>query len=349
MSAVEHPEDEILRVEDMHVTFRIRKGRSWGKVPLRAVDGVNLSLRRGRTLGLVGESGCGKTTLVRTILGLQRPTSGRVVILGQDMTSMSSRDVRRLRPKIQVVFQDPFSSLNPGMRVHDLLAEPLRINGCYEAARIDELLEYVGMTPEAKERLPSEFSGGQRQRIGIARALALKPEILVLDEPVSALDVSIQAQVVTLLKRLQEELNLTCLLIAHDLSVVRHMSHEVAVMYLGKIVEQGSRKDVFEQPQHPYTHSLMAAVPVPTPDGREERRRTIIRGDIADPTAPPSGCSFHTRCPRAQERCSSESPALLPQGASGNDASCWFAGPPGQVLSQDGHPRSHEHELEATS
>jgi oligopeptide/dipeptide ABC transporter ATP-binding protein len=328
--AVTGNDDAILRVEDLAVTFRVRHGRAWGKKPLRAVNGVDLSLQRGRTLGLVGESGCGKTTLVRTILGLQRPTSGRVLLHGQDISAMSARELRRLRPKVQVVFQDPYSSLNPRMRVHDILAEPLRINHRYESKRIDELLEFVGMRPEAKKRFPSEFSGGQRQRIGIARALALDPEILILDEPVSALDVSIQAQVVTLLKRLQEELNLTCLLIAHDLSVVRHMSHEVAVMYLGKIVEQGTRKDIFETPRHPYTHSLMAAVPIPTPEGREQRRRGILPGDIPDPASPPSGCSFHTRCPRAQVSCAIEGPPLLPQEQTGHDAACWFAGPPGE-------------------
>jgi oligopeptide/dipeptide ABC transporter ATP-binding protein len=318
----------VLRVEDLHVTFRVRHGNSGRKSELKAVNGVDLTVRRGQTLGLVGESGCGKTTLVRTILGLQKATSGRVFLHGQDLGAMSARELRRVRPKVQVVFQDPYSSLDPKMTVHDLIAEPLTINGRYSKARIDELLEFVGMTPAVKSRLPSEFSGGQRQRIGIARALALDPEILILDEPVSALDVSIQAQVITLLKRLQAELNLTCLLIAHDLSVVRYMSHEVAVMYLGKIVEQGPRNEIFERPEHPYTHSLMSAVPIPRPEGRDERRRTHPRGDPPDPTSPPSGCSFRTRCPKAQERCALESPVLESQQTPEHAAACFFPGPP---------------------
>ncbi len=321
--------DEVLRVEDLHVEFTVRQGRVGRKRVLKAVSGVDLAIHRGRTLGLVGESGCGKTTLVRTICGLQKATSGHVYIDGQDLGRLSGIELRRIRPKVQVVFQDPYSSLNPRMTVAELIAEPLRINGCYRPERIDELLEFVGMTPAVKGRLPAAFSGGQRQRIGIARALALDPEILILDEPVSALDVSIQAQVITLLKRLQDELDLTCLLIAHDLSVVRYMSHDIAVMYLGRIVERGPRDEIFERPLHPYTHSLMAAVPIPRPEGREERRRVHPRGDVPDPTAPPSGCPFRTRCPRAQARCALETPPLVAQETPRHAVACWFPGPPG--------------------
>jgi oligopeptide/dipeptide ABC transporter ATP-binding protein len=319
--------EEILRVEDLHVSFPVRRSGVGRRAVLHAVRGVSLTVRRGETFGLVGESGCGKTTLVRTILGLQKANSGRVLLSGTELTRMGRRQLREWRPKMQVVFQDPYSSLDPRMTVHDIIAEPLRINGRYSAARIDELLEYVGMTPEVKKRLPAEFSGGQRQRIGIARALALDPELLILDEPVSSLDVSIQAQVINLLRQLQARLGLTCLLIAHDLSVVHYMSHRIAAMYLGQIVETGPASEIFANPQHPYTQSLLAAAPVPRPEGRELRRRPLL-GDLPDPTQPPSGCPFRTRCPRAQERCAQEDPPLMAQPPDGHPAACWFPGPP---------------------
>ena len=326
--AVDTATDEVIRVEELHVDFRVRHGKLGQKRTLRAVDGVDLSLSRGRTLGLVGESGCGKTTLVRSILGLQKPTSGRVMLGGQDIAKLRGSELRRLRPKMQVVFQDPYSSLNPRMTVEEIIGEPLRINNCYRSERVDELLDYVGMTPEIRQRRPAQFSGGQRQRIGIARALALRPDVLILDEPVSSLDVSIQAQVINLLTRLQAELGLTCLLIAHDLSVVRHMSHEVAVMYLGRIVERGTKAEVFETPRHPYTHSLMAAVPIPRPEGREERRRRQVAAELPDPTNPPSGCAFRARCPRAQDKCAAQAPPLVVEGAADHPSACWFDGPP---------------------
>ncbi|HEU0103457.1 MAG TPA: oligopeptide/dipeptide ABC transporter ATP-binding protein [Mycobacteriales bacterium] len=319
--------DDVLRLEDVEVGFPVRSGAFGRRSVLRAVDGVSLTVRRGTTFGLVGESGCGKTTLVRSILGLQKVNSGRVLLDGEDLTALGTRQLRSRRPKMQVVFQDPYSSLNEDLTVGDIVAEPLRVHGRYSPERVVELLALVGMPPAAAERRPAEFSGGQRQRIAIARALALEPELLVLDEPVSSLDMSIQAQVINLLKRLQDSLGLTCLFIAHDLSVVRYMSDELAVMYLGRVVETGSCHDVFDTPQHPYTQSLIAAVPVPTPVGREARRVRHLEGELPDPAAPPSGCGFRTRCPRAQTRCAEQDPALAPVGAPGQQAACWFPGP----------------------
>jgi peptide/nickel transport system ATP-binding protein/oligopeptide transport system ATP-binding protein len=315
-------EDEVLRVDDLAVHFPLRGGGT-----LRAVDGVDLSLHRGQTLGLVGESGCGKSTLVRTILGLQKPTRGAVTHRGRNLSAMSDRQRRSVRSSLQVVFQDPYSSLDPRMTVHELVAEPLRINRRYSRERIHELFDQVGLSRSMEDRKPSEFSGGQRQRIGIARALALDPEVLVLDEPVSALDVSIQAQVVNLLKTLQRELGLSYLFIAHDLSVVRHVSHDVAVMYLGRIVEQGSRRQVFGSPAHPYTRALLSAVPVPDPR-RRGQQRVVLSGELPDPANPPSGCRFRTRCPMAREACASLDPHLephTPHGATpGHLAACPF-------------------------
>lgn len=319
--------DELLRVVDLHVDFSLKQGTTGRRRILRAVDGVSLSISRGQTFGLVGESGCGKSTLVRSILRLQKASRGRVMLDGEDITSMGTRQLRRRRPKMQVVFQDPYSSLDSDMTVHDIIAEPLRVNHCYRPERIDELLGLIGMTPDMKTRRPADFSGGQRQRIGIARALALEPELLILDEPVSSLDMSVQAQVINLLKRLQQQLGLTCMFIAHDLSVVRYMSDVIAVMYLGKIVETGACHDVFASPQHPYTQSLIAAVPVPRPEGREARRMKHGQGELPDPTNPPSGCSFRNRCPRAQALCATDEPALAPHGAPGQLAACWFPGP----------------------
>ena len=322
------PAQEILRIEDLHVHFEVRRGDG-SRAVQHAVDGVSLALHKGETLGLVGESGCGKSTLARTILGIESATSGRVLLNGEDLTRMSGRQWRTHRPKLQVVFQDPYSSLDPRWTVQQIVAEPLRINRRYRRERIPELLSYVSMTPYVLERRPGEFSGGQRQRIAIARALALEPELLILDEPLSALDVSIQAQVINVLKRLRSELGLTYLFIAHDLSVVRYLSHRVAVMYLGRIVETGTRDEVFDSPRHPYTLSLLSAVPVARPAGREERwqRRRIVKGELPDPLAPPSGCTFRTRCPRAQQRCADQTPTLADGAAGDHGAACFFPGP----------------------
>lgn len=317
--------DALLEVKDARVQFGRRRGS-----PVRAVDGVSFTIGRGETLGLVGESGCGKTTLTRALLGLTPLASGQVLLDGTDIGRLRRRKMRPYRPRIQVVFQDPNSALNPRMTVRQLIGEPLQINHRYRRERIDELLEAVGLSPEVADRRASSFSGGQRQRIGIARALALDPALLILDEPVSALDVSIQAQVINLLKRLQRERHLTYLFIAHDLAVVRYMADHVAVMYLGKVVEYGTRDQIFHDPQHPYTQSLLAAVPVPDPARREEaRNRAIIGGDLPDPAHPPSGCHFRTRCPRAQARCAADTPKPDERASGpGHRCACFFPGPP---------------------
>ncbi|MFE9959285.1 ABC transporter ATP-binding protein [Micromonospora sp. NPDC005299] len=320
-------DEALLRVVDLHTHFKIRGSGGWRKDALRAVNGVSFNVARGETLGLVGESGCGKTTLGRTILGLHAATSGAVHVSGTNLVGLRGRRLRRHRSGMQVVFQDPYASLDPRMSVHDVIAEPLRINGMYRPERVAELLEQVGLRHDMARSRPAEFSGGQRQRIGIARALALRPELLILDEPVSALDVSVQAQVINLLKRLQRELGLTYLFIAHDLSVVRHISHRVAVMYLGKIVEIGDRDQVLRNPTHPYTQSLLSAVPVPDPVRRDARRRIVLKGDIPNAINPPSGCSFRTRCFRAEPRCATETPALVERVGPGRLTACHFAAP----------------------
>ncbi|GAA4680392.1 ABC transporter ATP-binding protein [Frondihabitans cladoniiphilus] len=307
----------ILDVSNLSMHFPGRRGK-----PIRAVDDVSFSIRPGETLGLVGESGCGKSTLVRSILGLHKPTAGSVKLGGDELVHLSDGARRKYRSRMQVVFQDPSTSLNADMTVHDVIAEPLRINRRYDQARVHELLDQVGLPREALTKKPSEFSGGQRQRIGIARALALKPELLILDEPVSALDVSIQAQVINLLAELQRELGLAYLFIAHDLSVVRHVSHRVAVMYLGRLVEIGSREQVFDSPEHPYTKALLSAIPLPEPRGRAERSRTLLTGDLPSPANPPAGCPFHTRCPVARDVCSVETPR---PSNSERAAACLFA------------------------
>ncbi|MFC7624255.1 ABC transporter ATP-binding protein [Microlunatus sp. GCM10028923] len=304
MSTVNPP---VIEIDDLHVEFTTRRGLRRHRV--RAVDGVTLTVGRGETLGLVGESGCGKSTLVRTLFGLNPIRRGSVRVLGQDLRTADATARRALRTRIQLVFQDPFSSLNPHLTAHDIVAEPLRIVRGYTPARVTELLGLVGLGTDALRKLPREFSGGQRQRIGIARALATNPEVLVLDEPVSALDVSVQAQVLNLLVDLQEELGLSYLFIAHDLTVVRHIASRVAVMHLGRLVELGPRDEVFDQPRHPYTRALLASVPVPDPHARRPTTPGIV-GELPDPADPPSGCSFRTRCSHVIETCSTIVPVL---------------------------------------
>ncbi len=304
------------------------RGIGRGHAELRAVDGVTLDVMPGETLGLVGESGCGKSTLGRLLLRLYDPTAGRILFDGRDITDLSQSELRPLRKEMQIIFQDPYSSLNPRMTVRAALAEPLRIHGLVRSAseeqeRIAMLLERVGLRPEHMRRYPHEFSGGQRQRVGIARALAVSPRFIVADEPVSALDVSIRAQIVNLLSDLQSELGLSYLFIAHDLHVVEHVSQRVGVMYLGRLVELASSKQIYENPRHPYTRALLSAAPVPDPDA--PKHRVILEGDVPSPLDPPSGCPFHPRCPIAQKGlCDREVPALRVL-ESGHEAACHLA------------------------
>ena len=321
--------DVLLEVDSLVKHFSVDGGLMGSGARVRAVDGVSFTIRRGETLGLVGESGCGKTTTGRCILMLERPTSGRIVFDGVDITALDHQALRSVRRRVQVIFQDPYSSLNPRMTIGQILAEPLEVHGIVRekaarAARVQELLVQVGLLPQHSQRYPHQLSGGQRQRVGIARALAMEPALIVCDEPVSALDVSIQAQIVNLLEDLQSRLGLTYLFIAHDLSVVRHLSDRVAVMYLGKIVEITDRQRLYEKPLHPYTRALLSAVPIPDPALEARREHSVLRGEVPSPLNPPSGCVFHPRCPIAVERCSAEVPQLREIGA-GHRAACHLA------------------------
>jgi len=321
----------LLRIEGLSKTFVLsRSALGRPLTALRAVEGVNLDVAEGETLGIVGESGCGKTTLGRMIVQLSRPTEGRILWRGEDIARATPRRLRALRQELQIVFQDPYSSLNPRMRVRDIIAEPLEnfpFSRAEIAARVAEVMETVGLPAEFGDRYPHAFSGGQRQRIGIARALALHPRLVVCDEAVSALDVSVQAQILNLLARIQRETGVAFVFISHNLGVIRFLSHRVAVMYLGRIVELAPEAALFEAPQHPYTAALIAAIP--EPDTARRGRRAALAGDIPSPIDPPPGCAFHRRCPRASEICRTVPPALEPAGE-GRLVACHFPRPPGE-------------------
>ncbi|MGJ4848638.1 ABC transporter ATP-binding protein [Bacillota bacterium Meth-B3] len=314
--------DNLLVVDRLTKHFPVRGGRS----VVHAVDGVSFAIPRGKTLGLVGESGCGKSSCARTIVRIYEPTGGKIILGGQDISTLDQRSLLPVRRRMQMIFQDPYASLNGRMTVRDLIAEPLRAHGLHDSAReadalIFEMLDKVGLSREHAGRYAHEFSGGQRQRVGIARALILKPELVVCDEPISALDVSIQAQVVNLLKDFQQELGLSYLFIAHDLSMVRYVSDRVGVMYLGKLVELADAEEIYRQPKHPYTVGLLNSIPIPNPRLARAKQVSSIEGDIPSPIDPPPGCRFHTRCPRAMPRCSQEEPELKEIGP-GHQVAC---------------------------
>ncbi|MCE7082146.1 ABC transporter ATP-binding protein [Streptomyces sp. ST2-7A] len=331
--------EPILEVRDLVKHFPLTRGvlfrRQVGAV--KAVDGISFELFRGETLGIVGESGCGKSTVAKLLMNLEQPTSGGIFYKGEDITKLSGRALRAVRRNIQMVFQDPYTSLNPRMTVGDIIGEPFDIHPEVapkgdRRAKVRELLDVVGLNPEYINRYPHQFSGGQRQRIGIARGLALNPEIIICDEPVSALDVSVQAQVINLMERLQDEFELSYLFIAHDLSIVRHISDRVGVMYLGRMAEIGTDREIYDHPTHPYTQALLSAVPVPDPELRDRRDRIILHGDVPSPANPPSGCRFRTRCWKAEQRCAEETPLLAvpevlrdAEGPVRHSSACHFA------------------------
>ncbi|MFD3539453.1 ABC transporter ATP-binding protein [Streptomyces sp. NPDC058662] len=343
--------ESLLAVRDLVKHYPLTQGVVLRKQigAVKAVDGVTFDLRAGETLGIVGESGCGKSTVAKLLVNLERPTAGAIRYKGEDITRLSGRALKAVRRNIQMVFQDPYTSLNPRMTVGDIIGEPYEIHP--EVApkgdrrrKVQELLDVVGLNPEYINRYPHQFSGGQRQRIGIARGLALRPEVIVADEPVSALDVSVQAQVINLMERLQDEFDLSYVFIAHDLSIVRHISDRVGVMYLGRIVEIGTDTEIYDHPTHPYTQALLSAVPVPDPSAREGRERIILTGDVPSPADPPSGCRFRTRCWKAEPRCAAEVPllavpAFLPAGPAAHPSACHFAAEK-QVVPQTAPPPS---------
>ena len=337
--------DVLLNVQNLKMHFPITRGiilqRQVGSI--KAVDGITFELMRGETLGLVGESGCGKSTTGRAILQLYEPTAGEVIFEGQDLTEINSGELRRMRRRMQMIFQDPYASLNPRMTVGSIVGEPLEVHKIggsrrEQQQRVQELLEIVGLNPYFINRYPHEFSGGQRQRIGVARALAVNPSFIVCDEPISALDVSIQAQVINLLEDLQSEMGLTYLFIAHDLSVVRHISDRIAVMYLGKIVELADREELYENPLHPYTQALLSAVPIPDPEIEKKRQRIILEGDVPSPAEPPTGCNFNTRCPQVMEICHQYEPSFADVG-DGHRVAC-FLYDEVEALDESGQPVS---------
>jgi oligopeptide/dipeptide ABC transporter ATP-binding protein len=333
--------DALVQVEDLHVRFPAGRGRR--HAPVRAVDGVSFEVRRGETLGLVGESGCGKSTTGLALLHLIEPTDGRVVFDGTDLGTLSRRDLRRFRRRAGMIFQDPYASLDPRSTVGDAVGEALDIHDLHQGRharrqRIGELLERVGLHPDVADRYPHEFSGGQRQRVGIARALAVEPEFLVCDEPIAALDVSIQAQVMNLLDELQDELGLTYLFIAHDLAAVQHVSDRIAVMYLGRIVEVAERRELYTEPAHPYTRALLSAIPVPDPERERRRQRIPLPGEVPSPADPPSGCRFRTRCPEVFEPCGRIDPDLMLIAHGTHHAACLLHGEEGEPVERSSHP-----------